>query len=158
MPPPLADPASLPLRNAGMLALVPQMRGGKRLEVIRYAWERIRSATPEGRMSDAEDVLLVLAGQYYTVSELARFVGRDRMIESSLYTEALAEGLAAGEAKGRLRGEREVCTALVRKHHPAVFDRAIPIIDGCDDPARLKEWALAASDLSDSDFLKLLGA
>ena len=70
------------------------------------------------------------------------------MMQSSLYVE--------GRAEGRLDAERELCDALTRKHHPAVFDRAKSIIEACDNPARLKEWALAASDLSDAEFLKLL--
>ena len=83
------------------------------------------------------------------------------MIQSSLYVEGRAEGeakgRAEGEATGRLADARELCAALARKHRPAVFDRAKPLIESCDDPARLKEWALAASDLSDAEFLKLLG-
>jgi len=39
-----------------------------------------------------------------------------------------------------------------------VFDRARSIIEACPDPDRLKSWALSASDLSDDEFLKLLGA
>ena len=72
--------------------------------------------------------------------------------------EGEAKGRAEGEARGRLDAERELCAAWARKHHPAVFDRARPVIEGCDDPGRLKEWALAASGLSDAEFLKLLGA
>ena len=77
--------------------------------------------------------------------------------QSSLYTEGRAEGRAEGETLGRIEAERELCAALAAKHHAAVFERARPLIETCQDPARLKEWALAASDLSDSDFLKLLG-
>jgi hypothetical protein len=32
------------------------------------------------------------------------------------------------------------------------------VIVACPDPGQLKEWALAASDLSDAEFLRLLGA
>ena len=45
------------------------------------------------------EILLALAGQYYTVSELARIVGRDRMSQSSLYTEGLAEGASKDVSK-----------------------------------------------------------
>jgi len=134
----------------GLLALVPLMAGGRSIALLKDAISRVESAFPEQRLSDAEDVLLALAGRYYTVSELARIVGRDRMIQSSLYVE--------GEAQGRINGERELCAALARKHHPTVFERARTAIDRCDDPQRLKDWALAASDLSDEDFLKLLNA
>ncbi len=137
----------------GLLALVPLMQGGRELPVLGEAVKRIERAFPQERLPDAEDVLLALAGRYYTVSELARIVGRDRMIQSSLYV----EGRAEGEARGRLDAERELCSELARKHHPAVFDRARALIEACGDPARLKEWALAASDLSDAEFLKRLG-
>ena len=66
------------------------------------------------------------------------------MIQSSLYVE------------GKLEGAREACVALARKHHAGVFDRVASIIAACDDSARLKAWALAASDLSDDEFLALI--
>ena len=66
------------------------------------------------------------------------------MIQSSLYQE------------GRLEAERELCSELARKYHPAVFDRARPLIEACQDPARLKEWVLVTLDLSDADFLSRL--
>jgi predicted transposase YdaD len=145
----------------GLLALVPLMQGGKELPVLGEAVKGIERAFPQERLPDAEDVLLALAGRYYTVSELARIVGRDRMIQSSLYVEGRAEGRAEGRTEGRTEGrldaERELCSELARKHHPAVFDRARPLIEACGDPARLKEWALAASDLSDAEFLNRLG-
>jgi hypothetical protein len=46
------------------------------------------------------------------------------MIQSSLYT----EGRAEGEAEGRLKTEREICSEAVAKHHPAVFERIRPQI------------------------------
>lgn len=153
---------ALPRGAPGLLALVPLMRGGLELRVLHRAARRIEEALPQARLPEAEEVLLVLAGRKYTVSELSRIVGRDRVIESSLYREALDEGLAKGEARGRVEGrldaERDLCAALASKHHPAVFDRARRVIEGCEDPARLKEWALAASDLNDVEFLRLLGA
>lgn len=76
------------------------------------------------------------------------------MIQSSLYVAGKAEGLA----EGRLQSERELCAELARKHHPAVFDQARLVIEACPDAARLKAWALAASDLDDSEFLRLIGA
>jgi hypothetical protein len=138
----------------GRLALVPLMSGGDELAAIEQAARRIELASPGERLPDAEDVLLALAGRLYTVAELSRMVGRDRMIQSSLYTEGRAEGLAAG----RLEAERELCMALARKHHPGVFDQARQTIEACQDPDRLKEWALAASDLDDAGFLRLLSA
>jgi hypothetical protein len=117
------------------------MRGGRELRLIEQALRRMPGAFPPERLSVAEDVLLALAGQYYTVSELARIVGRDRMIQSSLYTEGRAEGRVEGRVEGGVEGERELCVALAHKHHPAVFDLAKSIIETCPDPDRLKKWA-----------------
>jgi hypothetical protein len=138
----------------GVMALTPLMRGGTEWEVLETAARKIEAAFPDEVLSDAEDVLLALAGRDYTCSELARLVGRHRMIQSSLYT----EGRVEGRAEGRLQAERELCLALATKHHPAIAERLRVKIEGCDDPARLKEWALAASDLSDGDFLKLVAS
>lgn len=75
-------------------------------------------------------------------------------LKSSLYL----EGKAAGLAEARLEHRREWCAAFARKYHPAVFDRVEAIIAACEDPDRLMEWMLTASDLSDAEFLELLGA
>jgi predicted transposase YdaD len=158
---------SLTRAAPGLVALVPLMRGGTEWPVLEEAVHQIESAFPQPGLSDAEDVLLALAGRYYTVSELSRIVGRDRMFhQSSLYTEGRAEGHAEGHAEGRVEGEalgrleaeRDLCVALAFKHHASVIERARPRIETCDDPARLKEWALASSDLSDDEFLRLIGA
>jgi predicted transposase YdaD len=138
----------------GLLALVPLMDGGRSLQVVEQAARRIEAAFPQERLPDAEDVLLALASRFYTVSELARVVGRDRMIESSLYV----EGRAEGRAEGRVEDARELCAALAQKHHPAVLDRAQRLIEACPDLTTLRAWALAASDLDDAEYLKLLGA
>jgi hypothetical protein len=74
--------------------------------------------------------------------------GRDRMIQSSLYT--------AGLAEGRLESERELCSALVRKYHAAIAELALERIGSSQDTAKLREWALAAPDLDDAQFLSLL--
>jgi hypothetical protein len=127
------------------MALVPLMRGGSEFALIEESMRRIERAYPGEALPDAENVLLVLAGQFYTFDELSRIVGRDRMLVSSLYTE------------GELQGTRKVCAPVVRKLHPAIFDRLQGRIDGCRDSALLERWALAASELSDSEFLELLG-
>jgi len=134
--------AMLARGDPGLLALVPLMRGAD-LDVLTESARRIEST-----------------GRSYTVSELARVVGRDRIWQqqSSLYVEGKAEGKAEGVAEGRLADAREFCTALARKHHPTVFHRVEGVIVSCNDPARLKEWAIAASDLSDAEFVALLGA
>ena len=138
--------------SPGLLALVPLMSGGADLEAIAGAARRIERALPQGR-SDAEAILLLLAGRYYTVEELARVVGREKMIQSSVWQTAKAEG----EAKGRVAAERELCLALVKKHHPTLSAKATPVIDACDDPSLLRAWALSASDRDEKGFASLLG-
>ncbi len=79
------------------------------------------------------------------------------MMQSSQYFEGKAEGEVKGRVEGRIEEAREFCSALARKYHAAVFDRIEGIIAACTDPARLKEWGLAASGLEDAEFLNLLG-
>jgi hypothetical protein len=135
--------------DPGLLALVPLMRGAD-LGVLEESARRIERAHPGEKLSDAEDVLLALAARFYTVPELARVVGRDRMWqhETSLYVE--------GKQDGKLEGAREACAAVARKHHPRVFERVASVIAACDEPSRLNEWILAASDLSDDEFVALV--
>lgn len=125
------------------------MRGAD-FGVLEASARRIERALPREQLSDAEDVLLALAGRFYTVTELARIVGRNRMWyqQSSLYVE--------GKADGRLEVARETCVEHAQKYHHAVFGRVEPLIAGCNDPVRLKEWTLAAPDVSDDEFLALL--
>jgi predicted transposase YdaD len=149
--------AALAFGAPGLIALTPLMRGGAAWPVLEEAVRRIERAFPQRRLPDAEDVLLMLAGRHYTVSELSRIVGRDRMIQSSLYTEGRAEGHAEGEAAGRLDTARQLCAALVRKHHPAVFDRLKPRIDACLDADQLSAWALLASDVTDAELVERVG-
>jgi hypothetical protein len=125
----------------GLLALVPLMRGGADMAVVVESARRIKRAFPQEREPDAENVLLTLASGFYNSSELARVFGRDRIMQLSLYVDGKAEG------------KREFCVALARKYHSLVFERARPVIEACEDPARLEHWVLMAPDLSDSEFL-----
>jgi hypothetical protein len=130
----------------GLIALVPLMRGGSEFALIEQSMRRIERAYPGEVLPDAENVLLALAGQFYTVDELTRVIGRDRMRVSSLYTE------------GQLQGTRDLCAAVIRKLHPTVFDRVQGRIDGCRDATLLERWTIAAAELNDSEFLELVGA
>jgi len=116
-------------------------------------------------MSDAEQVLLLFAGRYYTVDEVLRVAGgKNVMIQSSVWQAAeaegrakgLDEGMAKGLAKGRAEG-RELCADLVRELHPMIAERALPVVESCSDPAALKRWALLAAKGTDADLLKDLG-
>jgi predicted transposase YdaD len=144
----------------GVLALVPLMAGGQDFETIRRAWRAVRAAVPGERVSPAESILLALASERYTVGEIEKLVGRPRMMQSSIWREALAEGKAEGKAEGRVEGrvstERELCLEFVRRNHPELARRAALRANACEDPAILRRWALAASDPS-SDLVRLMG-
>ena len=153
----------------GLLALVPLMRGGEDLELIAAADRGIEEAAPGEAGRDAAAILLLLAGWHYTVDELSKAVRRSKMIRSSVWEEALAEGrtkgraegltegLTEGQAKGRVDAERELCADLVRELHPAISVRVLPAIESCSDPFALKRWALLAAKGTDADLLKELG-
>ncbi len=79
------------------------------------------------------------------------------MIRSSVWEEALAEGRVEGLNEGVAKGERDVCSDLVRELHPDVAGRVLPVIESCGDPAALKRWALLAAKGTDADLLKELG-
>lgn len=138
-------------REPGLLALVPLMAGGD-LGTIRRAWGAVREALPGEAMSPAETILLALASERYTIADIETFVGRARMMQSSIWQEALAEG----KAEGALDAERRLCLDLVRRHHPKLADRAEPAIAACEDPATLHAWCLAASEPS-ADLATLMG-
>ncbi len=149
----------------GLMALIPFMRGGRDLPLIAAAARRIEERLPGSVMSDAEQVLLLFAGRYYTVGEVLRVAGgREVMIQSSVWQAAEAEGRAKGLAEGRAEGraeglaaERDLCADLVRELHPTIADRALPVVASCADPIVLKRWALLAAKGTDADLLKDLG-
>jgi hypothetical protein len=101
--------------------------------------------------------LLLLAGRDYTVDQLAKVVGRDRMIQSSVWQAALAEGEAKGEANGELKALRQACIDLIRKHHPALLPQATPAAMACQDPNVLRDWLLASSDPDEAALAQLVG-
>ena len=70
--------------------------------------------------------------------------------------EAKAEGNAQGVAQGKIEAERELCLELVKKHHPALLERAAPLIEACDDAGLLRKWILSASDSDCGELGRLL--
>lgn len=138
----------------GALALVPLMKGGEDLAVIEEAGRRIEALATEREQADLFSILHLLAGRRYTAEVLGRLVGRRRMID--FQSSLVDEFEARGAARGRLAAERELCVDLVRKYHPGAADRALPAIEACNDPARLKAWILSVADLDDDGFITLL--
>jgi len=142
----------------GLMALIPFMQGGCDLPLIAAAARRIEARLPGSVMSDAEQVLLLFAGRYYTVDEVARVAGgRNVMMQSSVWQAAEAEGMVKGRVEGRIDAERELCADLVRELHPTIAERALPVVALCSDPAALKRWVLLAAKGTDADLLKSLG-
>ena len=101
-------------------------------------------------------LVLQLASERYTIAEIEKLVGRPRMMQSSIWREALAEGRVEGKAEGRLAGLRELCLDFVRHRHPEVADRAAVRVNTCEDASLLRRWALAASDPA-SDLVRVMG-
>ena len=107
-------------------------------------------------MSEAESVLLYLAGRHYTLEQILELVGRERMIQSSVWNGGRDEGRSEGLSEGQLRAERRLCVKMVEKYHPALTTSAIPVIEACSDPDRLEEWVVSAPDLNDEAYGRLL--
>ncbi len=147
----------------GVMPLLPAM-GGASLALVATAAERIRAGCVDGR-TDLLAALRVFAERRYTAAEVSRIIGRAEVMQSSLWQEALAEGQARGLAEGEARGlaegavlaERQLCAAVVRKHHPKLLSLAGKAIASCDDPKTLTRWVLAAPDLTDEEYARLLG-
>jgi hypothetical protein len=55
-----------------------------------------------------------------------------------------------------LRVERELCREIVGRCHPTLLNWAIPVIESCTDPDRLKSWVVQAPTLSAEDYRQLL--
>ena len=136
--------AALAQGSPGLVALTPLMRGGSDWDLLTRAVRRVEEALPGDPMSEAESVLLYLAGRHYTFQEILLVVGRKRMIQSSVWNES------------QLEAERRLCVRMVEKYHPALVALALPAIEACSDPARLEEWVVSAPDLDDQAYSRLL--
>jgi len=157
------DPAeAIASERPGMLALVPLMRRAD-LSWVERACRGIESSAPQEQQADLLAIVHVLAEQRYTVEQLRRLVGRERIMQSSIWQEAEAKGREEGREEGRaegreqvLRVERELCREIVRRCHPALLDWAVPVIESCADPEKLKSWVVQAPTLSAEDYHRLL--
>ena len=88
----------------------------------------------------------------YTARELERIVPKGVVMGSSL----LAEVRKRGRAEGRVDYARTVCLSFAKQHHEGLLPLVAPHVKRCSDPSLLQEWALAASRLSDDEFLALV--
>lgn len=147
----------------GLAVLLPFMKN-ESLELIDAAARHILAEAPAAQQPDLLAALNVFAGQRYTAKELSRIVGRERMMESSVWQEAVAEGQAKGRllgraegrVEGRVEGEREACLALIAAYHPELLEHLRPAIERCHDAARLKTWLVQIPRLSPEALLQLI--
>jgi len=159
----------------GALPLVAVAKDGD-LGAMRKAATRIRAEVPEEQRADLLSTLYVLGERRYTRDALLRVLGREEMMQSSLFremaqemaeksraegrTEGLLKGLLKGRTEGRtegLRATREVCVAMVKMYHSSLAPRALAEIERCTDLKRLTAWSVGASKTNDEEFSRLLG-
>jgi len=143
----------------GLAVLVPLMKGAT-LGRIEQAARQIETTAPEAQQADLLALLHAFAGGKYTIKQLERIIGRDRLMESTVYQWGLTEGLAKGEAAGLIKGQlataRALCQKAVRKWHPRAGTKVWTAIEACTDLAALEEAMLNASEWSTRDILRRL--
>ncbi len=139
----------------GLAALLPLMRN-ESLNLVEAAARRILALAPSEQQADLLAILNLFAGWRYTAVDLARLVGRERMLESSVWREAEERGEQRGEAKGRVAGEREACLTLLSAFHPDLTARLRPAIEHCNDQERLKTWLVQIPRLAPDALARLI--
>ncbi len=151
------------LGNPAMLALVPLMAGND-LDLVEKACLGIEASAPEQQQPDLLAILHVFAEQRYTGRDLSRLIGRERIMQSTIWQEAKAEGREEGREQGReemqtewLEHNRALCLKMVKRHHPTLLEKATPAIKACTDQACLENWILQASRLTTDEFRRSLG-
>jgi hypothetical protein len=140
--------------EAGPLALVPLMRGGDEpSRVIEAA--RSLDAMPRAQAADAMAALMAFAARRYDRATFMSVLGKDRVMESWL-DEEIAEREARGEARGRIKAARQMCSDLVKEFHPGKAAALLPAIEACDRTETLRSWSLQCAKLSDEAFVTLV--
>jgi len=146
-------PAAAMRLGPGGAALVGLM-GRPDLRVVEAAARRIEAQAPKRQYRDLAAVLRMLSEGRYTARELERIVPKGVVMGSSLF----AEVRKRSRAEGRADNARTMCLSFAKQHHEGLLPLVAPLIEKCSDPAILQEWALAASRLSDDEFLALVGS
>ncbi len=139
----------------GLAALLPLMHG-ESLDLVQAAAQRILALAPSEQQPDLLAILNLFAGWRYTALDLGRLVGRERMLESSVWREAEERGERRGAIKGRVEGEREACLTLLSAFHPDLTTRLRPAIERCADPERLKAWLVQIPRLTPDALARLI--
>jgi hypothetical protein len=110
------------------------------------------------RLRELASLLRMLSEGRYTARELERVVPKEVVMGSSLVAWVKKRSRAEGRAEGAVVTARSLCAELVKQHHPAILSVVAPVIAACVDGERLQSWALAASQLSDAELVRLVGA
>jgi predicted transposase YdaD len=128
------------------------------LDRVEQAAQQIERLAPKEHQADLFAILRAFGESKYTVGQLERIIGRERIMESSFYREARAEGLAEGVMAGQLTGAREFCREVVRHYHPRAGKSVWKAIDHCTDLAALKEVTVHAAEWSPRQIVQRLTA
>jgi predicted transposase YdaD len=147
----------------GLAALVPLMNAVQ-WEHIEQAVHQIETKAPAEHQSDLLAILREFGQHRYTIEQLERLIGRERLMESSIYKWGLEEGQAKGRteglAEGRVAGQlaeaRDLCRKVVRKWHRRVSNRVLKAIEKCTDLSALEEVTLNASEWSPREIIQRL--
>ena len=150
-------PAAAMRLGPGGAALVGLM-GKPNLEIMEAAARRIEVEAPKRQQRELSAVLRMLSEGRYTARDLERIVPKGVVMGSSLFAEVRKRSRAEGRAEGQADTARTVCLGFAKQHHEGLLPLVAPLIKECSDPALLQEWALAASRLSDDEFLALVGS
>jgi len=149
------SPERLLALGPGGAALVP-LSGGASLSLVAEASRRIQRDAPAEQRPNLLAILQVFAEGRYTAIQLARVIPEEVAMASGLFEKVLLKGRTEGLAEGRAEAARQICVDLAKTLHPAVADRVVPVIEGCSELSRLRQWALRASRLSDVEFVRLV--
>ncbi|MGH2517054.1 MAG: hypothetical protein ACRDHP_15500 [Ktedonobacterales bacterium] len=107
----------------GLLPLVPFCRGGKRIETIEHAAQRIKTQAPASDIGELEALLAVFGARTFGDAPMQALIRRlfmsTEILETSpLYQlwvrKATEEGMAQGMAQGKIEGLREGTIAALR--------------------------------------------
>jgi hypothetical protein len=142
-------PAALERGLPGWAALVPLMKDAK-LSHIEQAARQIETAAPAKDQNDLLAILHAFGQHRYTVEQLNRIIGRERIMESWIYQE--------GRAEGQLAEARELCRKAVRKWRPRAGTKVWTAIDRCTNLTALEEVTLNVPEWDTRDILRRLTA
>jgi predicted transposase YdaD len=131
----------------GVTALVPLMKGAT-WPHIEQAVRQIETKAPAKHQNDLLAILHALAEPKYTTERIDQLIGRQRLMESSIYRE--------GRAQGQLMATRQLCRKAVRKWHPHAGTKVWTAIERCTNRTALEEVALNAPEWDTRDILQRL--